>query len=209
MPTIAIVEDDADLRRSMMLLLRASGKWRVTCEHGRAEDALPVLLRHPPDIVLMDINLPGMSGIDCVRQLKAARPDALVLMVTVYESSDQVFAALAAGASGYLLKRDAPERLLPFLEEIMAGGAPMSSHIARQVVRFFHQPQKAAAPEKADLTARERQILELLATGALYKEIAADLGIGVETVNTHIRSIYSKLHVRSRTEAVLKFLQNG
>ena len=207
MHTITIVEDDAGLRDSLALLIQGARGWKLTGTHPSAEAALPALTRHPPEVVLMDINLPGMSGIECVHRLKESVPQVLVLMVTVYDNSDQVFAALAAGASGYLLKRDVPSRLLDFLQDILNGGAPMSSHIARQVVRFFHN-QGRAKKETDDLTARERQILEGLAQGSLYKEIASELNIGVETVNTHVRNIYAKLHVRNRTEAVLKFLQS-
>ena len=205
--TIAIVEDDRSLRSSLELLIAGDPAWRLTGAYASAEAALPALLREAPEMVLMDINLPGMSGIECVLRLKERQPEVLVLMVTVYETGDQVFAALSAGASGYLLKRDVPVRLISFLQEILAGGAPMSSHIALQVVRFFHQQGKAKK-DTEELTPRERQILEQLAQGALYKEIASDLKIGVETVNTHIRNIYSKLHVRSRTEAVIKYLQS-
>lgn len=205
--TIAIVDDDSGLRADLTRLLTGAPGWTLTGAYSTAETALSAFLRQPPDVVLMDINLPGMSGIDCVTRLKERAPHVQVLMVTIYDNSDQVFAALAAGASGYLLKRDAPAKLIESLEDMLNGGAPMSSHIARQVVRFFHR-QGQARKETSDLTTRERQILERLAQGALYKEIASELGIGLETVNTHIRNIYSKLQVRSRTEAVVKFLQS-
>ena len=205
--SIAIVEDDPSHRISLELLIEGDRDWRLTGSWSSAEAALPTLLRQPPEVVLMDINLPGMSGIECVHRLKERRPEAHVLMVTVYDNSDQVFAALSAGASGYLVKRDVPVRLIGFLLEILDGGAPMSSHIALQVVRFFHQQGKAKK-ETDELTGRERQILEMLAQGSFYKEIASGLKIGVETVNTHIRNIYAKLHVRSRTEAVIKYLQS-
>lgn len=207
MTTLAIVEDDAGLRDSLASLIAGAQGWKLTGAYESAEAALPALTKQPPALVLMDINLPGMSGIECVHRLKEKVQDLLVLMVTVYDNSDQVFAALAAGACGYLLKRDIPLRLVDSLNDALAGGSPMSSHIARQVVRFFHN-QGRARKETDDLTAREKQILELLAQGSLYKEIASELGIGTETVNTHIRNIYAKLHVRSRTEAVIKFLQS-
>jgi DNA-binding NarL/FixJ family response regulator len=205
MHTIALVEDDPGLRDTLTQLIAGTRGWKITGAYPSAEAALPALKRQPPHVVLMDINLPGISGIECVQQIKKTHPDLLVLMLTVYDNSDQVFAALAAGACGYLLKRDIPHKLLPALDDALTGGSPMSSHIARQVVRFFHT-QGRAKKETDDLTPRERQILELLAQGSLYKEIASDLGIGTETVNTHIRNIYAKLHVRSRTEAVVKFL---
>ena len=206
MNTLAIVEDDAGLRDSLTRLIAGAEGWKVTGVYATAEAALPAILRQPPNLVLMDINLPGMSGIECVQRLKEKQPELLVLMVTVYDNSDQVFAALAAGACGYLLKRDIPVKLVDSLSDALQGGSPMSSHIARQVVKFFHH-QGQARKETDDLTTREKQILELLAQGSLYKEIAAELGIGTETVNTHIRNIYAKLHVRSRTEAVIKFLK--
>ncbi len=205
--TIAIVEDDAGLRESLAGILREAAGWKITGAWPSAEAALPALIRQPPKVVLMDINLPGKSGIECVSKLKERHPDVLVMMLTVYDNSDNVFASLAAGASGYLLKRDIPARLLDAINDVAAGGAPMSSHIALQVVRFFHQ-QGQAKKDTDDLTNRERQILELLAQGSLYKEIASELAIAVETVNTHVRNIYSKLQVRSRTEAVVKFLQS-
>jgi len=205
--TLAIVEDDAGLRDSLARLIAGARGWKLIGSYESAESAVPALTRQVPNLVLMDINLPGMSGIECVQRLKEKLPDLLVLMVTVYDNSDQVFAALAAGACGYLLKRDIPLRLVDSLNDALDGGSPMSSHIARQVVRFFHTQGKARK-ETDDLTGREKQILELLAQGSLYKEIASELGIGTETVNTHIRNIYSKLHVRSRTEAVIKFLQS-
>jgi DNA-binding NarL/FixJ family response regulator len=149
-----------------------------------------------------------MSGIQCVAKLKELHPEAQVLMVTVYDNNDRIFDALAAGASGYLLKRDAPAKLLESLDDLLAGGSPMSSAIARKVVQRF----QAAPPSKNDdhnLTPREKQILEQLVKGSLYKEIAWELGIGVETVRTHLHNIYAKLHVRTRTEAVVKYLGGG
>lgn len=171
---------------------------------SNAEEALTGLATDCPGMVLMDIQLPGMSGIECVAKLKALHPTVLVLMVTVYENSERIFDALAAGASGYLLKRDAPAKLLEALEDLLAGGSPMSSAIARKVVQHF---QKEPPRNKdLNLTPRETQILEQLAKGSLYNEIAWDLGIGFETVRSHIDNIYTKLHVRTRTEAVVKFL---
>jgi DNA-binding NarL/FixJ family response regulator len=204
--TVAIVEDDEVLRQSLKSLVDGGAGWRLTGTWPSAEEALPALVQAPPEVVLMDINLPGASGIECVSRLKQRCPQVQVLMVTIYDNSDQVFAALAAGASGYLLKRDIPGRLLECLHEVLDGGSPMSSRIARQVVCFF-QERGQAKRETDDLTSREQQILERLAQGALYKEIAGELSIARETVNSHVRSIYGKLHVRSRTEAVIKFLK--
>ena len=166
-------------------------------------DGIP---RERPDVVLMDIQLPGLSGIDCVRTLKASVPEVQFLMLTVYEDSEQIFQSLQAGASGYLLKRTASAQLLEGIRDVHAGGSPMNSHIARKVVQFFNQRQKAA-PELESLTVREKEVLELLARGQMYKEIATKLGITLDTVRKHLQSTYQKLHVHSRTEAVVKFLQ--
>lgn len=203
--TIALVEDDAPLRETLVEILSGAPGWKLEGTYASAEEALPALAARTPDVVLMDIQLPGASGIDCVAKLKAARPEVLVLMVTVYDNNDRIFNALAAGASGYLLKRDVPTRLLESLDDVLTGGSPMSSAIARKVVQHF-QERTASRSEGHNLTPRETQILELLTKGRLYKEIAADLGIGVETVRTHLDHIYRKLHVRTRTEAVVKYL---
>src|SRR5437899_4423425 len=158
-----------------------------------------------PDVALVDINLPGMSGIECVAKLKVRLPGLRVLMLTTYEESDLIFNSLRAGASGYLLKKMLPAELIRAVEEVHAGGAPMSMQIARKVVDYFH----AAPPAASDvdkLTPREQEVLTLLAKGCLYKEISNRLGISVTTVRTHLKHIYEKLHVQSRTEAAVKFL---
>jgi DNA-binding NarL/FixJ family response regulator len=201
--TVAIVEDDPDLQVLLKELLLDT-RFEVVATFSDAESAIRALAKNCPQLVIMDIQLPKMTGIECVSQLKLRQPSANVLMVTVYENNERVFDALAAGASGYLLKRDVPTKLIESLEDMLTGGSPMSSAIARKVVQHF---QKTKAPSVAEqLTPRELQILELLAKGGLYKEIAADLGIGYETVRSHIDNIYKKLHVRTRTEAVVKFL---
>lgn len=202
-PTIAIVEDDASLREILTEIVNAS-PWELTDVFVNAENALAGLKDKCPQVVLMDIQLPGMSGIECVGKLKAIHPEVLVLMVTVYDNNERIFEALAAGASGYLLKRDAPDKLLESLEELVGGGSPMSGAIARKVVQHFHKSPPSR--KEHNLTPRESQILELLAKGCLYKEIAWELGIGFETVRSHIDNIYTKLHVRTRTEAVVKYL---
>lgn len=202
---IAIVEDDPSLRESLEELLSGSAKWRVGQVFPDAEQALEGMREDCPEVVLMDIQLPGESGIDCVAKLKHLHPQVQVLMVTVYDNNDRIFNALAAGASGYLLKRDVPTRLLDALDEMLAGGAPMSPAIARKVVQHFRKPIPNPS-EEHNLTPRETQILELLVKGNLYKEIAWELGIGVETVRTHLHNIYGKLQVRTRTEAVVKYL---
>jgi DNA-binding NarL/FixJ family response regulator len=175
-------------------------------EHGNAEDAIPQLQKNPPDVVLMDINLPGMTGIQCVARLKHAMPGTQYLMLTVYEDSEHIFEALAAGASGYLLKRTPREELLAAIKQVHEGGAPMTSYIARKVVQAFHRhkPDKA---ELSELSPREWEVLGLLARGYAYKEIADTLGISMPTVNTHIHRTYEKLHVRSRGEAVARLTQ--
>ena len=202
--TIAIVEDDASLREILTEIVNASS-WKLVTVYSNAESALEGFAKSCPEVVLMDIQLPGMSGIQCVGKLKELHPAVLVLMVTVYDNSERIFDALAAGASGYLLKRDAPDKLLEALDDLLAGGSPMSSAIARKVVQHFHK-EPASRNKDLNLTPRETQILEQLAKGSLYKEIAWDLGIGFETVRSHIDNIYNKLHVRTRTEAVVKFL---
>ena len=202
--TIAIVEDDDSLRGILTEIVAAS-PWHLVDTFANAEVALAALATSCPDVVLMDIQLPGMSGIQCVAKLKALHPAVLVLMVTVYDNNERIFDALAAGASGYLLKRDAPAKLLEALEDLLAGGSPMSGAIARKVVQHF-QKEPPTRNKDLNLTPRETQILELLVKGNLYKEIAWDLGIGFETVRSHIDNIYNKLHVRTRTEAVVKYL---
>lgn len=203
--TVALVEDDAALRETLADILSASPTWQLVASYPAAEPALEAMKDGCPEVVLMDIQLPGMSGIECVAKLKERHPAAQVLMVTVYDNNDRIFDALAAGASGYLLKRDAPGRLLESLDDLLAGGSPMSSAIARKVVQKF-QVTPPSKNEDHNLTPREKQILEQLVKGSLYKEIAWELGIGVETVRTHLHNIYAKLHVRTRTEAVVKYL---
>lgn len=154
----------------------------------------------------MDINLPGMNGVECVRQLKPLLPKTQIVMLTVYEDTENIFNALAAGATGYLLKRTSKDELLSAIREVQAGGSPMTAHIARKVVQSFQRPLPTAQPTE-NLSEREREVLELLSQGFLYKEIADKLGVGYETVHTYIRRIYEKLQVRTRTEAVARFLK--
>jgi DNA-binding NarL/FixJ family response regulator len=203
--TISIVEDDASLSGILSEIITSSSAWKLVSTYSTAEKALKALAGSCPEVILMDIQLPGMSGIECVAKLKAVHPAVLVLMVTVYDNNERIFDALAAGASGYLLKRDAPAKLLEALDDLLAGGSPMSSAIARKVVQHF-QKEPPSRNKDHNLTPRETQILELLVKGSLYKEIAWELGIGFETVRSHIDNIYNKLHVRTRTEAVVKYL---
>jgi len=204
---VAIVEDDSRIRESLSLLLEGVDGFRCVGSHGSAEEALSDLPRERPDVVLMDINLPNMSGIECVAKLKARLPAVQILMLTVYDDSDLIFRALTEGASGYIVKRTAPDKLLEAIREAHQGGSPMSPHIARKVVQYFHQ-LGPARHDTETLTDREREVLEQLAKGYLYKEIAESLGIGVETVRRHLTNIYGKLHVHTRTEAAVKYMQD-
>ena len=202
---VVIVEDDRAVRENLAALIGTDERLQLLGAFGSAEIALREIPSLQPKLAVMDINLPKMSGIECVGRLKLLVPQLLFLMLTAYEDDDSVFRALKAGANGYLVKRDATEKLLLALQEVQHGGAPMSAHIARQVVQFFY---RAAAPEVESerLSAREIEILNLLVKGLILKEVADQLGIGLETVRTHVSHIYQKLHVRSRTEAVVKYL---
>jgi DNA-binding NarL/FixJ family response regulator len=204
--TVAIVEDDAGIRDNLIALLNGSPGYQCVAACASGEEALARVPAAKPDVVLMDINLPRMSGIECVARLKARLPGLLVLMLTVYEDGDSIFRALKAGASGYLIKRLATDKLLEAIEDVCTGGAPMSCQIARKVVQFFHQAGPSDEVSE-NLSPRETEILELLVTGCFFKEIAGQLGISGETVRTHVNNIYRKLHVRSRTEAVVKYLR--
>jgi RNA polymerase sigma factor (sigma-70 family) len=204
--TVSIVEDDARVRESLAGLISRAPGFECVSSYPTGEEALAQIPKKKPEVVLMDINLPGMSGIDCVRKLKAVEPSCQIVMLTVYENTEQIFKALSNGASGYLLKATLPEELLTAIQEVHRGGSPMTSHIARKVVQSFQQSSAAKATE--NLSPREQEVLELLAKGFLYKEIADQLHISFETVHTYIRRIYEKLQVRSRTEAVAKYLRH-
>ncbi len=204
MTKIAIVEDNKVIRESLTEFVHADPEFQCVCVCATAEDALKNLPKHQPDIVLMDIQLPNMSGIDCIAQLKQLLPAVQIIMVTVYEDTERIFKALRMGACGYLLKRCAPEELIAAIHEVRQGGAPMSREIARKVISSFQEPVTAAAAVE-DLSPREREILELLAAGFANKTIADRLGLTDGTVRWHLRHVYHKLHVRSRTEAALKF----
>lgn len=205
--TVVLVEDDRGLREQLTQILNSAPDIRCVGAFASAEEALQQLPARCPDVVLMDIKLPGMSGIECVAGLKRLMPGLQIVMVTVYEDSERIFRALKAGASGYLLKSSPPQQLLEAVRDVHAGGAPMSSHIARQVVRHFHSAG-VVADQKSPLSPRERQVLELLSTGYIYKEIADQLDIGVETVRTHVKSICQKMHARNRLEAVARHHAN-
>lgn len=208
---VALVEDDPGVRANLAAMLNSSPGFQCQAAYPDGFAALKNIPGSRPDVVLMDINLPGMPGTECVRQLKNVAPGVPVLMLTVYDDSEQIFKSLMAGATGYLLKRTPKDKLLDAIREVNSGGAPMSRQIARRVVQFFQEIEQMPAsaqkaPELQTLTDREEQVLALLAKGHAYKEIADLLAISFETVRTHIRSIYEKLHVHSRTEAVLKYL---
>lgn len=202
---VALVEDNSGLRESLAVLLDGTPGFKCVGGFGSAEEAIKALPKLCPDVVLMDIHLPEASGIECVRQLRGRLPDTRVLMLTIFADGDHIFQALRAGASGYLSKRTAPADLLKAIQDVHQGGAPMSSDIAVRVVEYFNQ--KGAVSPDIHLSPRELEILELLAQGCLYKEISAQLSITFDTVQWHIRNIYDKLHVRSRSEAIAKYLR--
>jgi len=201
---VSIVEDDAQARKILAgWITRASG-FRLAGDWGDAESALSHLAERKPHVVLMDINLPGMSGVEAVKRLKPNLPETQFVMLTVYEDADHIYNALAAGATGYLLKQTPRAELLNALEEVHRGGSPMTSNIARKVVQSFRQ-NAGSVSDGEGLSPREQEVLDLLARGYLYKEIAERLNISVPTVNTYVRRMYEKLHVRSRAQAVAKY----
>jgi DNA-binding NarL/FixJ family response regulator len=201
---VSIVEDDAKLRETLVRYFAGQSGFRCLKAYPNAEAALADVPHHQPDVLLMDINLPGMSGIQCVAQLRQAAPEVKVIMLTVFEEGEQVFQALSAGAFGYLVKSNRPAKILEAIREVYDGGSPMSGHIARKVVQSFQARARASA-ETETLTARELEVLQGLSRGHPYKEIASELGISLSTVRTYIQRIYEKLHVHSQTEAVMKF----
>ena len=203
--SVSIVEDNDKLRGTLARVLNRADGFRCVSQYPSAEDALKDLPNVKPEVVLMDINLPGMNGVECVRQLKPLLPETQVMMLTVYEDTENIFNALAAGANGYMLKRTSTKELIEAIHEVKRGGSPMTMHIARKVVQSFQKSAPAQATE--NLSEREQQVLDLLSQGLIYKEISDKLGIGYETVHTYIRRVYEKLQVRTRTEAVAKFLR--
>jgi len=203
---VSIVEDSDKFRETLARVLNRAEGFRCISHYPNAEDALKALPNDKPEVVLMDINLPGMNGVECVRQLKQLMPTLQVMMLTVYEDTENIFNALAAGATGYMLKRTSRDELLEAIREVHRGGSPMTTHIARKVVLSFQRAAPASSPTE-NLSPREQEVLDCLAKGFLYKEIAEKLQISYETVHTYIRRIYEKLQVRTRTEAVAKFLK--
>ena len=202
--TVSIVEDVPKTRESLLRLLSRAAHVRCAESYATGEEALRGIPAQKPDVALVDINLPGMSGIECVAKLKLKMPGLRVLMLTTYEDSDRIFDSLRAGASGYLLKKAGYAGLVQAIDEVHAGGAPMTAQVARQVVEHFHRIQKPAS-DVEKLTAREQEILALLVKGYLYKEISDQLKISMSTVSMHLQHIYEKLHVQSRAEAAAKF----
>ena len=205
MTTVALVEDSAPMRRNLERMLRRAPGVRCVGACATAEEALEQIPRLKPDVVLMDINLPGASGIECTARLKLQLPAMQVIMLTVYEDTASIFSALKAGACGYLLKRSSPGEILEALTTVQTGGAPMTSEIARKIVMTFQSPAPSAGGDAA-LSVREQEILDLLSQGKVSKEIADQLAISYHTVRVHTKHIYEKLHVRSRGEALLKFM---
>jgi len=205
---IMIVEDQEEVREGLRVLINGSEGYRCVAACRSAEEALERLPDATPDVVLMDIHLPGMLGTECVVHIKNLFPEIQVMMLTVFENNDEIFRSLEAGATGYLLKKTPPVKLLEAIRDLVNGGSPMSSEIARKVVQRFRQPQGPRFPE-ASLTPREEEILSYLAKGYLYKEIANTLFINIETVRSHIHKIYQKLQVRTRSEVLLKYLKQN
>ena len=204
--TISIVEDDPKTRSNLMALLKGEPRLSPLAAYASGEEAVRGIPAGKPQVALVDIHLPGMSGIECTARLKSQMPELHVLMLTAYEDSDLIFNSLRAGASGYLLKRMVPTELIQAIEQVLLGGAPMSMRVARKVVDHFHQIRQPVS-EVEKLSKREQEVITLLAKGYFYKEIGESLGISLGSVRTYLQRIYEKLHVQSRTEATVKFLQ--
>ena len=204
--SVAIVEDDFKTREHLQTMLRDASGFQCAGAFGSGEQALVGIPKLRPDVVLMDVNLPKMSGVECTRQLKQLRPETLIIMLTVYDDSDRIFLALQMGASGYLLKRSTADEILEAIRNVKAGGAPMSNYIARKVVQSFEQKGPSANPAE-NLSSRETEILTYLAKGCSNKKVAEVLGLSTETVRSYLKNIYTKLQVHSRSEAVIKFRQ--
>ncbi len=199
---VAIVEDVRDIRDGLQLLINSNSEFSCTDTFSTAEEALKHLPEELPDVVLMDIHLPGISGIEAVKKLKAQFPKVQFIMSTIYEDDESIFESLKAGATGYLLKKTPPAKILDAITEVYSGGSPMSAQIARKVIAAFQK--KNPIDESTELTPKEKEILKALSKGLRYKEIALEMQISMDTVRTHVRHIYEKLHVQSRIEAVNK-----
>ena len=203
---VSIIEDDDWIRENLAVQIQQTAGFLCVGSYRDGEEALDRISREVPDVVMMDINLPKMSGIECVRKLKSLIPSTQILMLTVYEDSEKIFDSLLAGASGYLLKRTPQTEIMEAIADVHRGNSPMSGHIARKVVQYFNQ-RGSAEKEIEKLSRREREVLDHLAQGIPYKEIADVLSLSIDTVRMHIKGIYSKLHVHSRGEAVAKYLR--
>jgi DNA-binding NarL/FixJ family response regulator len=208
MITVSIVDDESQLRQSIETFINGTPGFRCLSAYGSAEAAVRGLAAERPDVVLMDIHMAGMNGIECVERLKEMRADIQIVMLTVYEDTEQIFKAIAAGASGYLLKRQNPDKLLEAIREVYEGGSPMSHSIARKVVASFQKNGRSGTDENELLSPREQTVLNCLAKGLAYKQIADQLGISITTIRSYLRRIYEKLHVQSRSEAVARYLQH-
>ena len=208
MTRVAIVEDNKTTREGLEKIINLSSEFRCVCSCTTAEDALRLLPQHKPEVVLMDIQLPNMSGVECVAHLKDLLPATQVIMVTVYEDPDRIFRALSAGASGYLLKRSVADQVLNAIRDVLHGGVPMTSEIARKVIAHFQKKETTSA-EMEKLSAREREVLDLVVEGLSNKEIVDRLKISIDGVRWHLRNIYQKLHVHSRTEVLVKLRQRS
>jgi DNA-binding NarL/FixJ family response regulator len=207
---VSVVDDESGLRESIVGFLKTTKGFRCVSQYERAEEALKKLPADKPDVVLMDIKMHGMDGIECVRLLKEKMPNVQVVMLTVFEDTELIFSALKAGASGYLLKRQPPAKLVEAINEVVTGGSPMSAPIARKVVELLQGGDlrtTKSAGSKFELSERELQVLQQLAAGQVYKQIADSLDVSIHTVRSYARRIYEKLHVHTRAEAVAKFLQ--
>jgi DNA-binding NarL/FixJ family response regulator len=204
--TVSIVEDNEQLRGTLARVIGRAEGFQFVSQFGNAEDAVEALPQDRPNVVLMDINLPGMNGVECARRVKQALPETQIVMLTAYEDTENIFNSLAAGAAGYLLKRSSSAEILDAVRDVTKGGSPMTAHIARKVVQSFQRSGPSSDPTE-NLSTREKEVLDSLSQGLMYKEIAEKLGISYETVHTYIRRIYEKLQVRTRTEAVAKFLR--
>lgn len=202
--TVVVVEDDIRLQQHLIKILDNPEDITCLCAVSSAEEALDKIPAYQPDVALMDINLPGISGIDCIRELKKKLPRLEIVMLTAYEEEDNIFRALKEGASGYLLKSSTPEDIYNAIRDVYSGGAPFSSHIARKVAQYF-RAEKSIEDENESLTPREKDVLKLLASGYIYKEVADQLDITLETVRTYVKRICIKLHVRSKVEAIIKY----
>jgi DNA-binding NarL/FixJ family response regulator len=205
---VAIIEDRRDIRKGLRALIHHTPGYEVTADYGNMEQALPDLAKSVPHVVLIDIGLPGMSGIEGIRRIREDWPDVQALVLSVFDDDERIFQAMCAGACGYMLKNTPPARLLEAIAEIVSGGAPMSPEVARRVVQLFH---KVKPPEQAvyRLTPKESQLLSLLVEGHSYKTAAAEAGVSINTVSFHMRAIYEKLRVHSKSEAVAKALRLG